>query len=142
MSNHRGLFILNGKVPEATTDILRWGRAFGDGDSRRVAETQVGDVWVSTIFMGLDHNYSRQGPPILFETMAFVGGVSADQLRDVFLAGNFIETLYVGFARYATWDEAERGHADAVADVESLAGMAGVQADELLNRLRALVNNG
>ena len=121
MSNHRGLFILNGKVPEATTDILRWGRAFGDGDSRRVAETQVGDVWVSTIFMGLDHNYSRQGPPILFETMAFVGGVSAD---------------YVGFARYATWDEAERGHADAVADVESLAGMAGVQADELLNRLR------
>jgi hypothetical protein len=64
----------------------------------RVARTQVSpNVYVSTVFLGLDHRWGKQGPPILFETMIF-GGVE-DQYQE----------------RYATWDEAEAGHAKAVA---------------------------
>src|SRR5258705_6138330 len=39
-------------------------------DDKRVAETTVGELWVSTVFLGLDHSY-LDGPPILFETMVF-----------------------------------------------------------------------
>lgn len=40
--------------------------------SRRVAETIVLGVRVSTVFLGLDHGYF--GPPVLFESMAFWPG--------------------------------------------------------------------
>lgn len=39
-------------------------------DARRVARTQVEDVEVSTVFLGIDHQWS-EGPPLLFETMIF-----------------------------------------------------------------------
>ena len=47
----------------------RWFEAF-----RWVEQTKIGeDVRVSTIFLGLDHNYTMKGPPILWETMVFGG---------------------------------------------------------------------
>ncbi|HEY4383371.1 MAG TPA: hypothetical protein VGN34_02695 [Ktedonobacteraceae bacterium] len=50
---------------------------------------------VSTVFIGLDHNF-RGGDPLLFETMIF----------------NDREDLHCN--RYHTWGEAEAGHAEAV----------------------------
>ena len=47
---------------------------------------------VSTVFLGLDHNWSAEGPPIVFETLVF-GGPLHDEMK-----------------RYATLDEAEIGH--------------------------------
>ena len=32
---------------------------------------KVGDMHVSTVFMGIDHNCSGQGEPVLYETMVF-----------------------------------------------------------------------
>lgn len=90
-------YILNGKRPEACGDLLRWARWMETAD-RHVAQTQIGDVWVSTVFIGLDHNFFG-GPPVLFETMAFVNQISAETLA---------------FARYSTWEEAEAGHAAAL----------------------------
>ena len=46
---------------------------------------------VSTVFLGLDHNWNG-GPPILFETMVFGGPHNEYQ------------------ERYATWDQAEKDH--------------------------------
>lgn len=57
---------------------------------QRVAETTVGEIWVSTVFLGIDHNHSLSGPPVLFETMLF---------GDCNLVG-----------RYCTWSEALVGH--------------------------------
>lgn len=38
---------------------------------KRVAETTLpSGRWVSTVWMGLDHNYG-DGPPLIFETMVF-----------------------------------------------------------------------
>jgi hypothetical protein len=72
---------------------------------------------VSTVFTGLDHQW-RDGDPLLFETMIFGGPL--DQEQD----------------RYSTWEQAERGHADAVtrarkaiAQVVAIAREAGATND-------------
>jgi hypothetical protein len=62
---------------------------------RHVAETNIGDIFISTVFLVINHAFD-DGEPILFETMIF-GGVH----------GGYCE-------RYATWEEAEKGHKRAV----------------------------
>jgi hypothetical protein len=42
---------------------------FRDGGQRVARDDLAGGVLVSTIFIGLDHNFLFDGPPILFETM-------------------------------------------------------------------------
>src|ERR1035437_3041909 len=95
---NEGKFILNGKRPEACSNLMRWARWIETAD-RHVAKTQIGDIWVSTIFLGLDHNRLGNGAPVLFETMCFIEGDAGDTLP---------------FNRYRTWEEAEAGHAVAV----------------------------
>lgn len=63
----------------------------------RVAEDQVGPLYVSTIWLGLDHRFG-DGPPLIFETMIFGPWEWHD--------------LYV--RRYSTEGEALIGHAAAV----------------------------
>jgi hypothetical protein len=65
-------------------------------------------VEVSTVFLGLDHNFRDEGPPILFETMIF-GETDDDPVGRQW--------------RYATWAEAELGH---MAIVETLGVMAAI----------------
>ena len=49
-----------------------WGRAMqADPDGRRVGRTEVGEHLVSTVWLGLDHSYDLDGPPLIFETMIF-----------------------------------------------------------------------
>ena len=62
----------------------------------RVAADEMGDIRVSTVFMGLNYSIG-DGPPRVFETMIF-GGVHNHYQR-----------------RYSTWDEAVAGHAEALA---------------------------
>lgn len=52
-------------------------------------------LWVSTVFLGLDHNFSMRGEPLIFETMVFR---SRENLGEI------------DMARYSTWEEAEKGH--------------------------------
>lgn len=44
-----------------------------DGDGKIVAKTKVGDYEVSTVYLGLNHNWGA-GPPLIFETMIFGTG--------------------------------------------------------------------
>ena len=85
-----GKYVLIEKKAYPVDDIIKWGRAM-ENDSRRVAQTQVGDVNISTVFLGLDHGFG--GKVLLFETMAF------DPKGDEKMC-----------ERYETWEEAERGH--------------------------------
>jgi hypothetical protein len=55
--------------PAPCDDPLAWAEWFGRAN-RRVKETYVGDLCVSTIFLGLDHSW-HEGPPVLWETMVF-----------------------------------------------------------------------
>jgi hypothetical protein len=73
----------------------QWAIAFGN--DRKVEHTVISeDVAVSTVFLGLDHNFSGVGEPVIFETMIFGGP------HDEFMN------------RYSTWDEAVEGHKAAV----------------------------
>lgn len=84
-------YILVGRRP-VPVDTLTWARWFEVTAHRRVARAVVHGVEVSTMFMGVDSSFMPDGPPILFETMVFGGGLDHEQWR------------------YATWDEAECGH--------------------------------
>lgn len=81
--------------PEACDDIEVWARWFATAD-RHVQETYVGKVRVSTVFVGIDHNFGK-GTPLLWQTMIF-GGVHNG-----------------GGKRYASAGDALTGHASFVA---------------------------
>lgn len=74
-------------------DLDEWS-ALREGDGRRVAETHLpGGVWVSTVLLGMDHNFGS-GPPLIFETMVF----GPDDMSDL------------DMDRYPTKEQALAGH--------------------------------
>jgi len=89
-------YILVDKKPVAEIDSIKWAKWFKNIDNRRVAETNIESIRVSTVFLGIDHNFGDKGPPVLFETMIFGG----------------IEDEYQ--TRCCTWEQAEAMHAKAV----------------------------
>jgi hypothetical protein len=98
----------DGHTP-APCDLMAWARWFGRAD-RTVAFTQQGDVFVSTVFLGLDHGFGRKGPPVLFETMTFRGTMTVDiggSQREIQAASEGDREMW----RYSTWDDALAGHA-------------------------------
>lgn len=68
-----GQYILDdtGK-PVQVDDILTWARWFAT-NKRHVAETELDGVRISTVFLGIDHNFGSSGAPVLWETMIFGG---------------------------------------------------------------------
>ncbi len=60
--------------------FIEWSQDFAI-DRRRIDYTEVGDVNISTVFLGLDHRFSSVGDPILFETMIFGGEHDSFQMR-------------------------------------------------------------
>jgi hypothetical protein len=109
----------NHKIIE-TNDIMVWGKFFEGIDNRRVAWTQRGPVQISTVFMGLDHNFEGTGGPVLFETMVFKSWKWDDYQK-----------------RYRTWEEAEEGHQ---ATVKMVLGGWGGAVDLFLSDLLYLWN--
>lgn len=91
-------YVLEGKRALPVRTLKAWAQAF-ELSNRHVGNTRVGAYWVSTVFLGLDHNFSGKGRPILFETMIFRGKGSD------------------GFGRCGTWEEAEAMHKKAVTHV-------------------------
>lgn len=88
-------------------DTAEASRLLGDPTQRRVARTEIFSAsdpkvmyTVSTVWLGLDHNYYSGGAPLIFETMAF-GDSMAEELC----------------CRYSSEDEATAGHAEVVATV-------------------------
>lgn len=92
------LYALDGKNPVRVTSVEEWGRLMKDM-LRHVALTERGGIRVSTVFLGLDHSFSDDGPPVLFETMVFGGPMDGEQRR------------------CGTWEEAEKQHDEVVAAV-------------------------
>jgi len=70
------------KIPVAEPDLYKWAQWFQcNDDARVVARDQIGESRVSTVFLGLDHNFMGDGPPILWETMVFGGHMDSEQDR-------------------------------------------------------------
>lgn len=52
--------------------LMEFTKQFGDDSTRRVALTKLKKLTVSTVFLGLDHNWGPEdATPIVFETMIF-----------------------------------------------------------------------
>lgn len=52
-------------------DLMTWAKWF-ETANRSIAYDEVNGVRVSTVFLGIDHNFFG-GPPLLFETTIFGG---------------------------------------------------------------------
>ncbi len=82
-------------------EFLRWFETLHRTNGHVVKNTIIqfcgfNIVRVSTVFLGIDHNFSFEGPPVLFETMVFGG-------------------IHDGYQyRFSTWEEAEVFHASVV----------------------------
>jgi hypothetical protein len=58
-------------VPEP--DIVKWGEFFKSVDRVLKKDDLPNGTSVSTVFLGVDHNCSGRGPPVLWETVIFGG---------------------------------------------------------------------
>lgn len=48
-------------------------KIYDDPNMKITKQDKIGDILVSTVFLGMDHSYEKQGNPILWETMIFGG---------------------------------------------------------------------
>ena len=72
MTKPKGKYILKSKRAVPEDDLLKWAKWFETAD-RKVAKDMIGDVRISTVFIGLDHSWGGDSRPLLFETMIFGG---------------------------------------------------------------------
>ena len=87
-------WILDGHTPVAV-DLMTWGKWLEVHRKKRVAATEKDGVRVSTVFLGMNHEWNKGMPPLLFETMIFGG--EHDEYQE----------------RCSTWKQAEEMHATA-----------------------------
>jgi hypothetical protein len=93
-------YILDGKMAVRCDSLMDWA-LWMESNNQHVADDMICDIRISTIFLGLDHNHSRRGDPLLFETMVFLPDrTAASQVR------------------YFTYGEAEAGHKELVEAVK------------------------
>jgi hypothetical protein len=101
-----GKYILaeDGKTPVECDNEVLWAKWF-QGTERHVARWHSADgkVTVSTVFLGLDHNFEG-GEPVLWETL--ISGGEHDEFMD----------------RYTSYEDALNGHEQAIMMVESAKG--------------------
>lgn len=83
-------YILKDKKPVLVKDLLEWA-IWMETESKIIEQTNIEDVFVSTIFLGLDCSFV-DGVVILFETMVFGGKMNHYKRR------------------YQTYEEATEGH--------------------------------
>lgn len=101
-----GHYVLNEQgEPELVESLLEWAARF-DRQTRVIEQTTLPNgLFVSTVFLGLDHSFG-EGPPVLFETMVFGGPENRTPIDDY-------------QERYTSRHDALVGHAKACAEFES-----------------------
>lgn len=100
-----GHFVLEGHTVREVP-LLEWARWFETADRRVAYDVLPDGTEISTVFLGIDHNYHPQGPPLIFETMTFPPGEGRED-----------EQLQ---RRYTTWPQAEAGHREVLEEARRL----------------------
>lgn len=113
MSHGRYILTEDHRVVEEP-DLLTWARWFEESD-RFVGKDMIGPYRVSTVFLGLDHDFramfgSSERPPLIFETMVFD---DSHEESSPWFSRKFHPSFNFQ-RRYRSWDEATAGHAYAV----------------------------
>lgn len=91
------------KFKEITSKKFGFREDF-DWETRFDLKTQVGDYEVSTVDLGINHQFIDGLPPLYYETMIFLKGNDLEE-----------ENIFVDYqVRYSTEKEARKGHEEAV----------------------------
>lgn len=101
-------FILDENNNAIPATLMEWGMFLENEHDRKIVKQEmVNGFRVSTVFLGLDHNWNifneENHKPHIFETMVFKGEGGTENYCD----------------RYSTWEEAEEGHKVAVVWVKN-----------------------
>lgn len=120
--NLTGKYILVHRKPVACPDLFKWGKWLNRPYNKRVRSTYVGDTWISTVFLGLDHDFrikehkaKHKSKPILFETMVFF----KEPEKHEYNQDDDIDTVYHNdMTRCCTWRRALALHWDMVRRVK------------------------
>lgn len=103
LSDFGKLYVLDAeKIPVVAENIEQWVE-FMQSPARWVDRTEIGEVLVSTVFLGMLHAGST-----LFESMAFL--IDGDGLPI---------SINASQRRYMTFDEAVEGHKEIVAFIKA-----------------------
>ncbi len=113
------LYILDGREVIPAKDVFEWADFFEVHSKRLIKQTDVKAFgrdycMVSTVFLGIDHSFMEDGPPLVFETMVFGGVFDGHEVR------------------YYTYTGAEEGHAFMVDRVKN----PGAMLQEILHKAR------
>ena len=95
-------YILRGKEVVKVNSVMKWAK-YMEEENRLLFQEDVGNYWVSTVFLGLDYNFDFSIEPLIFETMVFI--------RDAEGVVNYSE---VYLDRYSNYEETKKGHKKAV----------------------------
>lgn len=99
------VYMLDDEHRPVEAELMEWARWYGTAD-RIVAQTETELFWVSTVFLGIDHRWGGNGPPMLFETMVF-----QRERVIIELFGRLASVRPdVEMMRHVSWDDAETGH--------------------------------
>lgn len=78
MTSEKGRSMLNDMYvldadghPRQADDLTAWVQ-WMESNKRIVRQDTIGDVFISTVFLGLDHGIGLSEHPILWETMVFI----------------------------------------------------------------------
>lgn len=104
-----GHYVLDEFNQPQLCELEEWAEMFEKFSNRIVAQERFGPVLISTVFLGLDHDFSYIGhdsesevpenyQPVLWETMIFLNGSSHEEYMN----------------RYRSHRDALRGHVKAV----------------------------
>lgn len=61
-----------------TFDVMFWARWLEETKDRFIQQDENKEYFISTIFLGLDHDFGMTGKPLLFETAVFSRIVADD----------------------------------------------------------------
>lgn len=111
--NHGNHFILINKAKKRVS-LLEWAEWFERtskrGNKERIVKQEtIGAYKVSTVFLGLDHNFTGKGESLLYETMIF----DKEYFENEGKGKNDI------YARCSTWGKAEKQHQKAVESIRN-----------------------
>lgn len=91
-------YILDDNQQPIPANVDTW-RAWANDHSSRVAYTSLDNVDISTVLLSINHAFTLDFPPVLWETM-------------VFTKGSRVESLYM--RRYTSHADAVKGHEEIV----------------------------
>lgn len=100
----------DGKPYTGRNPVLQWAKDFEDfNEKRRIGNTVLWTgIWVSTVWIGLDHSFGLSDKPLIYETMAFA--------PKTFGGGELWQE------RYSTKRQAQLGHRRVVSELDGLKG--------------------